>query len=682
MRSLFLLIFVAFIASCNGNKDISNNKQSIKMIDNITIDRVVKQLIEKYGDQNRFRIDRGVRQVASLWRLSDGTKDEFGIFCFNQFINNDETLHKLFLRINENFEVINGNFNRMSLDLNKPIQLEIGEIIPVDEIFAAWQPSSHLSEDFYNNKIAFIIALNFPFLNLEEKINNSARFSDKDWAYARAGDLFTSRVPSDLQQNVTSSMSVADNYISNYNIFMGNLRDSNGNELFPKDLKLITHWNLRDEIKSQYALSDGLQRQNLIYQVMLHIVEQTIPSEVINNDKYLWNPINNQLFDTNGKIISSKKEDDTRYEMILNCFNAQLKVDEFSPNYPTYISRKFDHEMEMPVERVEKLFTDFISSPVAKEVAELIKNRLGRNLQPFDIWYDGFKARSNINEEELSSKTRIKYPNAQAVKDDLPNILQKLGWSKDRSDFLSSKILVDPSRGAGHASGALMRDDFSHLRTRIGLNGMDYKGYNIAVHEFGHNVEQTISLHEVPFHLINGIPNTAFTEAIAFVFQKRDLELLGIKENNPQKDHLLALDNFWSTFEIMGVALVDINLWKWLYEHPKANKKQVREAVISISKDIWNKYYAPVIGIKDSPILGIYSHMIDYPLYLSAYPIGHIIEFQLENYLKDKDFSDELDRILKQGRLTPDAWMLKAVGSEISIEPTLRATKDALQVIK
>ncbi|MCK7534347.1 MAG: hypothetical protein MZV63_26685 [Marinilabiliales bacterium] len=64
---------------------------------------------------------------------------------------------------------------------------------------------------------------------------------------------------------------------------------------------------------------------------------------------------------------------------------------------------------------------------------------------------------------------------------------------------------------------------------------MNYKGYNIAIHEFGHTVEQTISLHDVDHYLLRGVPNTAFTEALAFVFQKRDLELLGIKDENQDK---------------------------------------------------------------------------------------------------------------------------------------------------
>lgn len=45
---------------------------------------------------------------------------------------------------------------------------------------------------------------------------------------------------------------------------------------------------------------------------------------------------------------------------------------------------------------------------------------------------------------------------------------------------------------------------------------------------------------------------------------KRDLELLGLKNPNPDDNYYLALDNFWSAYEIMGVSLVDIRVWEWL----------------------------------------------------------------------------------------------------------------------
>ena len=99
---------------------------------------------------------------------------------------------------------------------------------------------------------------------------------------------------------------------------------------------------------------------------------------------------------------------------------------------------------------------------------------------------------------------------------------------------------------------------------------MNYKGYNIAVHELGHNVEQVFSLYDVDHTLLAGVPNTAFTEALAFVFQAKDLELLGYPKPDAESERLRVLNDFWQTWEIAGVALVDIAVWHWMYEHPKA----------------------------------------------------------------------------------------------------------------
>jgi len=261
-------------------------------------------------------------------------------------------------------------------------------------------------------------------------------------------------------------------------------------------------------------------------------------------------------------------------------------------------------------------------------------------------------------------------------------MLIELGFSEDKANDIASKIVVDPARGAGHAWGAEMRSDVAHLRTRISDDGADYKGYNIAVHEFGHNVEQTISLYDMDYYMLNGVPNTAFTEALAFIFQKRDLALLGMNETNPDKAHLRALDNLWSSYEIMGVSLVDMRVWKWMYNNPEATPKELKQAVIRIVKDVWNSYFADIFGHTDEPVLAIYSHMIDNPLYLSAYPLGLLIDFQLEEQLEENDFAEEVQRIYKLGRVTPQHWMQQAVGNKISIQPTLQAAEKAIKALK
>ena len=155
-----------------------------------------------------------------------------------------------------------------------------------------------------------------------------------------------------------------------------------------------------------------------------------------------------------------------------------------------------------------------------------------------------------------------------------------------------------PGRDRGEAGrgsarpGPQRRDDKAHLRTRVGPEGMDYKGYNIAVHEMGHNVEQVFSSTTIDHTLLQGVPNTAFTEALAFVFQARDLELLGLGAPDPAAENMRALDTFWATREIAGVALVDIAAWRWLEAHPEATPAEFREAVVGISREVWNRHFA------------------------------------------------------------------------------------------
>jgi oligoendopeptidase F len=229
--------------------------------------------------------------------------------------------------------------------------------------------------------------------------------------------------------------------------------------------------------------------------------------------------------------------------------------------------------------------------------------------------------------------------------------------------------------------GAERRGDKAHLRTRVEPNGMTYKGYNIAVHELGHNVEQTFSLYDIDYTLLAGVPNTAFTEALAFLFQARDLELLGRPRPGGDHEKLRVLDEFWNTREIAGSALVELDVWKWLYANPTATPTQLREATVRIAQETWDKYYAPHLGGKGSTLLGIYSHTIASPLYLFNYVVGHVIAFQVEEHLAGKDkatFAAEFERVCRLGNILPDQWMQQATGKPVTAGPLLDATARAL----
>jgi hypothetical protein len=153
--------------------------------------------------------------------------------------------------------------------------------------------------------------------------------------------------------------------------------------------------------------------------------------------------------------------------------------------------------------------------------------------------------------------------------------------------------------------------------------------------------------------------------------------LLGLGTPDAHAQRLRVLNDFW---EISGAALVDLAVWRWLYAHPDATPPLLRQATLEIARGIWNQYYAPVLGRKDSALLAVYSHLVESFLYLPYYPLGHLIAFQLEEKLRGERSGAEFERVASYGRVTPDLWMVHATGSQVSAEPLLRAAANALAV--
>lgn len=642
------------------------------------------ELVKRHGDAQRARIERGVKQVATLWRKEDG---DLPAFVKRHFIADPALLEATLARFEGHLEQLDGHLLEIGRDWRGPTDLDVGPLLDVDSIFAEYDPGAHVVEDLFANKLAFVALLNFPLTTLDERLT-AKDWSRAEWAQARLTGRFARRVPAAIQQEITSAQAAADLYISEYNLWMHHVLAEDGRRLFPPGKRLISHWNLRDELKANYADRDGLAKQRTIIKVMERIVTQTIPAAVIDNPHVDWNPFTNAVSAAGEVEADAPKRDakpatapeaDVRYAKLLANFHAQKKADPFSPAAPTAIDRAFSIGAEMPEARIRELLTAVLASPLVPKVAAEMERKLGRGLEPADLWFNGFLPRGSIPEAELDAKVRARYPTAQAFAKDLPRLLTALDFSPERAKYLAERIVVDPSRGAGHAMQSARRGDFPHLRTRVEKGGMDYKGFNIAVHELGHNVEQVFSLYDVDRTLLTGVPNTAFTEAIAFVFQAKDLELLGLPKPDAEAERLRVLNDFWMTWEIAAVALVDIEVWRWMYAHPKATPKQLREATVQLAQQIWNRYCAPVLGGKDTPLLGIYSHMISYPMYLFNYPLGHLISFQIEEQVhKTGKIGPEIERMSKLGMVTPDAWMVNAAGAPVSAEPLLRATERAL----
>ena len=614
---------------------------------------------------------RGEQQVRALWTPADGTQEELEQFIADHTCKTDSERVALFESLSRAFENLFQSADMLTVELLRPTQLtNAAEPQTPDWILSGYSPLAHFSDDMFANKLAFVTILNFPHYTLEEKNTLGKHWSRQEWAFARMGDVFTTRVPAEVNTRMAQANANAENYIADYNIYMGNLRTEDDRQLWPEDKILLSHWNLRDELKALYGAEGGQEKQEMIYQVMQRIVNQTIPQAAINGKDFVWKPYSD----------NSESEPYTRYDRILEIAQAYFAADPYCPTAPTGIIRNFEEGVEIPAAELDSLFRALVGSPQVQQVAAVIRERLGRDLRPYDIWYDGFKARAALDEDALSAQTRDLYPDANAFAADMWRLLTSMGFYSEDARAIAHHIVVEPARGSGHAWPCLGRKEDARLRTRIPASGMDYKGYNIAVHEFGHCVEQVLDMYYIDYYMLSGVPNTAYTEASAFLWQQRDLQLLpGAKITNHQSSisNDAVLDQFWSMYEIMGVSLVDMRMWRWIYEHPKATAKELCEATQAIAKEVWNAYYEPVLGEHDCILLAVYSHMVNAPMYLPNYPLGHIVQYQLEEHLAQcktqKDFAYEYMRIYRLGRLTPKEWLIQAVGEAPTIEPILRA---------
>jgi hypothetical protein len=642
---------------------------------------IADRLAARRGAGDADRIRRGVRQVAERWWPEDGSAADLASFCEETWLPDEDARARCFARLEEVLEQVDGRLHEIHRELSRRTDLDLGPLDPVDLMLQRVDLAAHVDEDLFRTRVAFHALLHFPVHTLEERLREGPRWSREEWARSRMMDRFAERVPPPILQGISHALRTADLYISEYNISMGSLLDRTGSRPFPEGLRLISHWGLRDELRSHYGKgAEGHRKQRVILAVMERIVRQEIPAAIPNADGLEWCPETN-VISPNGDPSAAApdgREPDTRYGHLLSVFRALRAVDPYAPTAPTFIRRRFEQGREIPEDEAERLIRSVLEAPEVDDLARRIETRLGRPLEPFDIWYSGYMPRASRSEEELDRVVRERFPTTQDFERSLPELLRTLGFAPERSTWLAERIAVDASRGAGHAMGAARRGDRSHLRTRAS-GGMTYKSFDTAAHELGHCVEQVFSLDAIDHWFLNGVPNTAFTEAFAFTFQDRGLELLGYPAAGEEERRRDALEALWSTYEIAGVSLVDMRLWRWLYANPGASPAALREATVSIARGVWNEFFASRFGIRDVDLLAIYSHLIESALYTPDYTLGRIIAFQIAPRLREGDFATEVERMTRLGRLTPEAWMRAATGTGLSAEPLLEEARAALR---
>jgi hypothetical protein len=93
-----------------------------------------KQLIAKHGDAKSADIERGVDQVAQLWRESDG---DFTAFCLEQYVPDQAGRDKLFERLQEINEQMRGHFLELGRTARWNTEVDTGPMAPVEPLLAS-----------------------------------------------------------------------------------------------------------------------------------------------------------------------------------------------------------------------------------------------------------------------------------------------------------------------------------------------------------------------------------------------------------------------------------------------------------------------------------------------------------------------------------------------------------------
>ena len=345
----------------------------------------------------------------------------------------------------------------------------------------------------------------------------------------------------------------------------------------------------------------------------------------------------------------------------------------------TIISRTFASAQLEP-ERVEQMITNFLASPEFYRTGQLVSEMLGRDLQPFDIWYVGFQAQSAYPAKKLDSIVKARYPDPASLERDLPQIYRRLGFSPAEADWLGKSTGVRPVVSGGYSSRPPLPGYDAMFTTAFTAEGLDYKGFRIAMHELGHTTEMLYTAREVEYPALRGVPTAGITEGAAEYFAYRNIPALGLDEGPEElQRHMQALANFWYLVDMGGQALTEIRLWQWMYDNPDAGPEEVREAVFEISTSVWNEFFYPVFGIKDQKILSIYNHMITGSYYLFNYFIGNVVMFQLYDAFREIPAEKGFATACAEGNTLPDIWMENAAGSPLSIAPLLEAAADAVE---
>src|SRR5271165_971057 len=179
-----------------------------------SITKLEAELTAKYGQPEQPRIQRGLHQMSEYWRAQDGAAAAFEEFVRTNFAGDAATLDAMFNRYERLLEQLSGHMHEINREFRQQADLDLGPILPFDGIFAAYDPAAHVLDDFFANKGAFVVLLNFPLTTLDERLKQGPKWTRRQWAEVRLAQAFSKRIPADVNLSIAQAGSDTAEYIA------------------------------------------------------------------------------------------------------------------------------------------------------------------------------------------------------------------------------------------------------------------------------------------------------------------------------------------------------------------------------------------------------------------------------------------------------------------------------------
>ena len=165
-----------------------------------------------------------------------------------------------------------------------PSDLDVVRSLPTTKPLRGWDPTAHVVDDLFENKLAFVALLNFPLTTLEERTAQGPRGRGASGPRRSSPNGFRQRVPARRSTAAPGGLRGRSRYIADYNIWMHHLVDAKGQRLFPPGSACSRTGTCATSSRPTTPTGRTASRSSArSQQVMERIVAQTIPAVVIDN---------------------------------------------------------------------------------------------------------------------------------------------------------------------------------------------------------------------------------------------------------------------------------------------------------------------------------------------------------------------------------------------------------------